>query len=97
MHPLAFFQQYDPQAFLRWTRGNGSSSGQTYAPTFDHTYFNNEGHYLYISTDLVAEEQRKTTIMTPYFVPSTEADGCELRFYVRLHGKGKGNLTVYTE
>ena len=41
--PMGFFEDYDPQSFTKWVRGNGSTQNKNTGPPFDHTLFNPEG------------------------------------------------------
>ena len=40
---MGFFEDYDPQSFTKWVRGNGSTQNKNTGPPFDHTLFNPEG------------------------------------------------------
>ena len=49
-NPLGMFTQYAPQSDFKWNRGSGAPD--TYkpgVPPFDHTTFDTDGHYLYIT------------------------------------------------
>ena len=43
--PMGFFEDYDPQSFTKWVRGNGSTQNKNTGPPFDHTLFNPEGKF----------------------------------------------------
>lgn len=92
--PFGFFKQDHPSADFQWSRGNGTTVNKQTGPPFDHTLFSPEGHYLFIASENQNSNER-AYLRTNLIKPSTQ--DCSIRFFAHLHGKGLGNLTLYSE
>ena len=63
--PFGFFAPDSELGQFSWSRGHGGRGREGAGPPFDHTHFNQEGHYLYIdSAAQVSSHWWTDTILT---------------------------------
>ncbi|CAH1791155.1 unnamed protein product [Owenia fusiformis] len=101
-HVTADSDEKDQRQF-NWTRHQGKTPSEKTGPSFDHTYGNETGYYMYIETS----DQKMGAIAqleTPRFPPppkeATHPDSyysrsCQVRFYYHMFGKHTAALEVF--
>ncbi|XP_033118987.1 MAM and LDL-receptor class A domain-containing protein 1-like [Anneissia japonica] len=74
-----------------WTRKNGSTPSFNTGPSFDHTYANSEGYYLYIETS-----GRSTNDTARLWTPQYSAtNGLCIKWFYHMYGRTVNTLNVY--
>ncbi|XP_077978879.1 MAM and LDL-receptor class A domain-containing protein 1-like [Glandiceps talaboti] len=89
--PCSWTQASDTDQ-LTWIRGRGSTATVYTGPSFDHTYANTAGYYMYI--DGYTNSYGKTAqLVSPIYQRRGE---CKFRVFHHMYGQHIGRLTIYT-
>ena len=92
--PFGIFEQPAPGMF-RWERGQGRTDNKGTGPPFDHTTWDNTGHYMYIDSSSTVEQGEKAELVSKTFVPGYGTDNdCEIIFYYHMYGPNVGTLEL---
>ncbi|KAL1124321.1 hypothetical protein AAG570_002089, partial [Ranatra chinensis] len=95
----------DPKNYLNWTQNNGSTPTASTGPSFDHTYQNSTGMYLYVDMtgkqlDMGTASDLESPIIDcppPYHsnVSSPYYNSCYITFHYHKHGPHSGSLGLF--
>ena len=92
--PFGMFETPAPSN-LRWQRKKGRTANNGTGPPFDHTTFDNTGHYLFVDSSTEVEGSEKAELVSNIFEPGYETDSdCEIIFYYHMYGLNVGHLQL---
>ena len=92
--PFGIFEP-PPPSNLQWQRKKGRTSNKGTGPPFDHTTFDNTGHYLFIDSSQVVQEGEKAELISTTFEAGYGTDNdCEIIFYYHMYGPNVGTLEL---
>ena len=95
-NPFGIFHEQEPdKEALHWERGSGMTPNPHTGPSFDHTFFTGEGHYLYLTSGKMVNKEEKVLLVSKLFDKTSE-DGpdCMMTMYYHMFGAGLGTLEV---
>ncbi|CAF0741635.1 unnamed protein product, partial [Brachionus calyciflorus] len=85
----------DTTSDFYWIRkNNGTDSGGT-GPSYDHTTFSQNGHYIYIEASSPQTTGQKARLISPTY-SRTNSEGDCFKFWYHLYGDGIGSFNIYT-
>ena len=58
-----------PPGLLQWQRGTGRTDSQGVGPSFDHTTFDNTGHFLFVDSAQEVTEGERAELLSNVFLP----------------------------
>ena len=94
-HTIGQLFRQDAEDDFDWDVGQGITScpedGRPGAPTFDHTYFDSEGHFLFANRS----GRRLDDIARLVSLPLMASHECAPRFFYHLDGDEVGKLSVF--
>ncbi|XP_067007644.2 leukocyte tyrosine kinase receptor isoform X2 [Anabrus simplex] len=89
---------------LQWALHNGSSASNYTGPSFDHTYKNKTGVYMYVNMSKSPTFAEEAVSQSPLYYPpppyhsnstSPYYKSCKLRFHYHQYGPHSGALKLY--
>ncbi|KAH3887722.1 hypothetical protein DPMN_011741 [Dreissena polymorpha] len=81
---------------FNWSLGAGSTATTGTGPSYDHTFGNTTGHYIFIESSSPQQFNDKARIVSPVFVRTTTGT-CRMRFFFNMYGVNINALNIYTK
>ncbi|XP_068993762.1 ALK tyrosine kinase receptor isoform X2 [Neodiprion pinetum] len=94
----------DPSLPLNWTRHRGPIPTERIGPSYDHTYRNTSGNYVYVNMSGSLHYGDRARLESPVYNPtppySSDANNpyyksCQVRFFYHQYGKQSSGLGLY--
>ncbi|EDV19642.1 uncharacterized protein TRIADDRAFT_61895 [Trichoplax adhaerens] len=86
------WSQYAKDQF-DWSRTKDGTSSEQTGPTYDHTFRNASGYFIFIEASSPREPGDVAELTSPHFFAPSDSE-CRMRFFYNMNGADVGSLNV---